>query len=304
MDVSGIFAALTTPFAPDGSVSCADLTHNIERYNATGLAGYVVMGSTGESVLVTGAEMDAVLVAAKAAAGKDKKLIAGTGAESTSETIQRTKRAAALGFSIALVKTPHYYKPSYTPAALVSHYRAVADESPIPILLYSIPQFTGIALEAAEVADLAQHENIIGIKDSSGVMPRLAEIVGAAPPRFCVLTGAAASVHTALTLGASGAVLAMADVLPDEFVAVYELFRRGEREKSLALQQALVEASNVVRELSVPGFKYAMDLKGYRGAQPRSPLQPLSPEQKKRVEAVLDAVHVRTSESGRAAGPV
>ncbi len=138
MDLSGIFPALTTPYANDGSVSLPDLKHNIQRYNGTDLAGYVVLGSTGESVLLRQAEMDGILITVKESAGKEKKLIAGTGAESTLETIERTKRAAELGYHAALVKTPHYYKPVYKPEVLIAHYRRVADESPIPVLLYSV----------------------------------------------------------------------------------------------------------------------------------------------------------------------
>jgi len=177
MDFSGIFPALTTPFADDGSVSLADLKHNIQRYNATDLAGFVVNGSTGESVLLKPAEVDGVLVTVKQAAAKGKKLIAGTGAESTVETIERTNRAAEIGYDAALVKTPYYYKPSYKPEVLVAHYRRVADESPIPIFLYSVPQFTGVALESPEVILLAQHSNIVGIKESSGNVQRVAEII-------------------------------------------------------------------------------------------------------------------------------
>src|SRR5260221_14125119 len=184
MDFSGVFAALTTPFAADDSVALADLKQNIQRYNATGLAGYAVQGSTGESVLLSRAEWDSVLVAAKEAASPQKRLLAGAGAESTAETIERTKRAAELGYDAALVKTPYYYKPAYKPEVLIAHYRRVADESPIPVLLYSIPQFTGIALAAADVAALAEHPNIIGIKDSSGNVQGVAETIAATPPKF------------------------------------------------------------------------------------------------------------------------
>jgi len=163
MNFSGVFAALATPFAQDGSVSLPDLKHNLHRYNQTDLAGYVAVGSTGESVLLTRAEMDAILITVKESASEEKKLLAGTGAESTAETIERTKRAADLGYDAVLVKTPHYYKPAYKPEVLIAHYRRVADESPIPIMLYSIPQFTGIALAAPEVAALAEHPNIFGI---------------------------------------------------------------------------------------------------------------------------------------------
>jgi len=155
MDFSGVFPALITPFAGDGSVSVADLKHNIQQYNRTGVAGYVVNGSTGESVLLSNSETEAVLVAVKETAFRGKKLIAGTGVESTTETIERTKRAAQLGYDAALVKTPYYYKPAYKPEVYFQHYHRVADASPIPVLLYSVPQFTGVALEPPEVRTLS-----------------------------------------------------------------------------------------------------------------------------------------------------
>src|SRR5438445_1558787 len=173
MDFSGVHAALTTPFAADDSVAIAHLKQNIQRYNGTGLAGYAVQGSTGESVLLSRAEWDSVLVAAKEAASPQKRLLAGTGVESTAETISRTKRAAELGYDAALVKTPYYYKPVYKPEVFLTHYRAVADASPIPVLLYSVPQFTGVSLETPEILALAEHPNIIGMKDSSGVIQRV-----------------------------------------------------------------------------------------------------------------------------------
>src|SRR5882672_1022577 len=225
MDLSGIFPALTTPYANDGSVSLPDLKYNIQRYNGTDLAGYVVLGSTWESVLLRQAEMDGILVTVKESAGKEKKLIAGTGAESTSETIERTKRAAEIGYHAALVKTPHYYKPAYKPEVLIAHYRQVADESPIPVLLYSVPQFTGIALESPEVVALSEHPNIIGIKDSSGNVQRVAEMIAGVPAAFQVLVGAAATIYPSLIIGARGCILALACALPEKCVALFELVR-------------------------------------------------------------------------------
>src|SRR5258708_29111007 len=200
MDLSGVFPALITPFAADGSVSLADLKHDLNRYNGTDLAGYVVLGSTGESVLLSREETDGVLATAKEAAAPEKKLIAGTGAESTAETIEKTKRAAELGYHAALVKTPHYYKPMYKPDVLISHYRRVADNSPMPILLYSVPQFTGVALEAPEVAALSEHPNIIGIKDSSGSVQRVAEMIATARPEFHVLVASAHTMYPSLMI--------------------------------------------------------------------------------------------------------
>jgi len=285
---SGVFAALTTPYAQDGSVSLADLKHNLRLYNATDLAGYVALGSTGESVLLARAEMNAILAAVKEAAAKEKKLLAGTGAESTAETIERTKRAAEFGYHAALVKTPSYYKPTYKPEVLVAHYRRVADESPIPVMLYSIPQFTGIALAAADVAALAEHPNIIGIKDSSGNVQGVGEIIGATPPEFQVLVGSAATMYPSLTIGARGAILALACALPEKCVALFELFRQGHHEKARELQSILARASKlIVSEMGIAGVKHAMDQRGYRGGLPRLPLLPLQHEQKKRVNDFL-----------------
>jgi 4-hydroxy-2-oxoglutarate aldolase len=297
MDCSGVFPALTTPYAQDGSVSLADLKHNIQRYNATGLAGYVVLGSTGESVLLRQAEMDGILVTVKESAAKSKKLIAGTGAESTAETIERTKRAAELGYHVALVKTPHYYKPAYKPDVLIAHYRRVADESPIPVLLYSVPQFTGVALESPEVVSLAEHPNIIGIKESSGNVQRVAEMIAGTPPAFQVLVGSAPTVYPSLVIGARGAILALACALPEKCVTLYELFRQANHEKARELQAVLVRASKLIlSEMGIAGLKHAMDQRGYRGGIPRLPLLPLHHEQKKRLNdflATLEPAAVR-----------
>src|SRR5713226_2225830 len=187
MKLHGIFPPLTTPFASDGSLALERLRDNIAQYNRTGLAGYVVIGSTGEAVLLSRAETEQVWAAAREAAAADKILIAGTGVDSTAETIERTNRAAALGYQAALVKTPYYYKSQMTPAAELEHYQRVAYAARIPVLVYSVPQFTGLALEADLVARLAEHPNIIGIKESSGNVQRVTEIIAAAPEGFQVV---------------------------------------------------------------------------------------------------------------------
>jgi len=288
MDLSGVYAALTTPFAADGSVALAELKQNVQRYDATGLAGYAVQGSTGESVLLSRAEWDSVLVAAKEAASPKKKLLAGTGVESTAETISRTKRAAELGYDAALVKTPYYYKPMYKPEVFIAHYRRVADASPIPVLLYSVPQFTGISLEAPEVAVLAEHPNIIGIKESSGHVQRVGEMVAATPASFQILTGGAGVLLPSLVVGAKGAILALASALPEKCVELYELTRRGQIETARELQKNLLRASKlIVSEMGIPGVKFVMDQRGYHGGEPRLPLLPLADAAKRRVVELL-----------------
>jgi 4-hydroxy-2-oxoglutarate aldolase len=284
MNLSGVYPALTTPFAADGSVSLTDLKYNIERYNSTGLAGYTVLGSTGESVLLSQAEMDGVLATVKETAGQGKRLIAGTGAESTAETIERTKRAAEFGYHLALVNTPYYYKPAYKPDVLIAHYRRVADASPIPVLLYSVPIFTAITLEAPEVAVLSEHPNIVGIKESSGHVMRVAEMVAETSSDFQVLTGSAPTLLAGLTVGAKGAILALASGLPEKCVELFELARAGHIEKARTLQTALLKMSKVVAsEHAIAGVKFVMDQRGYRGGIPRLPLVPISQAYQQRI---------------------
>jgi len=291
MDVSGIFPALTTPFTADGAVALDDLKFNIQKYNSTALAGYVVIGSTGESTMLSRKEIDTILTGVKEVAGKDKKLIAGTGVESTAETIERTKRAAELGYHVALVKTPYYYKPAYNADTYIKHYRAVADASPIPILVYVVPVFTGVTLDISTIATIAKHPNVIGIKDSTGDVRRIGEMRNEIDPSFQILTGAAAVLLPCLTMSANGAILALACALPQKCAALYQLFSQGEYTKARELQLTLTKASKtLVADLSIPGVKYAMDVHGYRGGFPRLPIQPLHPEQKNRVTQLLETL--------------
>src|SRR5271169_1017981 len=304
MNVSDIFPALTTPFSADGSVSVEDIKHNITKYNTTGLAGYVAMGSTGESVLLSRKEVDTVLGAVKEAAAPGMRLIAGTGAESTAETIERTKRAAELGYHVALVKTPYYYKPMYKPEVFIAHYRRVADASPIPVLLYSVPQFTGVALEAPEVGVLAQHPNIIGIKESSGNVQRAAEMLAAAPSSFQLLVGSASMMFPSMVLGAAGAILALGSAMPEQCVALFNAVRTGDLERARELQAGILPASKlIVSQCGIPGVKYAMDQAGYRGGAPRLPLQPLAEDQKQSIRTLMAKLenHAAARHSGAVA---
>jgi 4-hydroxy-2-oxoglutarate aldolase len=292
MEIRGIFPALVTPFASDESVLLSAVQENIRLYNKTAVAGYVVLGSTGETVMLSREESDAILGAAKEAAAPNKLLIAGTGAESTAETIARTKRAATLGYPIALVKTPYYYKPVYNAETYIRHYRAVADASPIPILLYSVPQFTGITLETPEILTLAAHPNIVGIKDSSGNIQRVAEIVAGAPADFRVLTGGSAVIYPALSVGAQGGILALASALPEKCAEVFDLGQRGKHAEARQLQLVLAKASKkIVSENGIPGVKYAMNLRGFTAGEPRLPLLPLPEEKKRQIADIVGQIH-------------
>src|SRR5713101_4230266 len=225
MNLSGVFPALTTPFNASGELALDQMRANISALNRTGLAGYLVNGSTAECVFMPRAETEQVLAAVREAAAPGKILIAGTGAESTAETKARTQAAAKLGADCVLVNTPCYYKPMLSADSYVEHYHRVADASPVPVLLYSVPQFTGVSLEAPEVAVLAEHPNIIGIKESSGHVQRVGEMVAAVPASFQVLTGGAGVLLPSLTVGAKGAILALASALPEKCAELYELTR-------------------------------------------------------------------------------
>jgi 4-hydroxy-2-oxoglutarate aldolase len=288
MRFEGVFAALTTPFAPDGSVALDRLGENIARYNRTHLRGYVVVGSTGESVLLGPEETDRIWGTAREFAAPGKLLIAGAGVDSTSETIARARRAADLGYDAVLIKTPHYFKALLTPVALERHYIAIADASPVPVLIYSIPQYTGILVTAEWVARLAEHPNIIGVKESSGNVQLAADIVRLSPPEFSTLVGSAGTFFPSLLLGAAGGVLALACFLPEAAAEIYEAVRAGDAARASRLQFTLLSASRkIAGELGPTGVKYAMDCVGYYGGNPRPPLLPLTEEQKRTVQTVL-----------------
>jgi 4-hydroxy-2-oxoglutarate aldolase len=290
MQLHGIIPALTTPFDAQGSLALNRLRENIAAYNQTGVSGYLAVGSTGESVLLDRAEFEKVLATVREAAAPGRILIAGSGVDSTSETISRTDVAASLGYDFALVCTPCYFKPMMRPEVLAEHYKRVADASRIPILLYSVPQFTGVAIEADLAAQLAKHPNIAGMKDSSGDVDRVGAILSCVPETFQLVTGAATTVYPAMQLGAKGAILALADFLPELCVALYNAVAARDPRKSLELQRRILQASNgIAKRLGISGLKYAMDCRGYYGGPARRPLLPLDEAQKREVESIVAA---------------
>jgi 4-hydroxy-2-oxoglutarate aldolase len=288
MKLQGVLAPLTTPFRKDGSLALDQLTSNVARYNRTRLAGYVVVGSTGESVLLSANEVERVWAAVHEAAAPEKILVAGTGVETTAETISRCRRAAEIGYQAVLVKPPHYFKSAMTSEALERHYRSVADSSPVPVVLYNIPQNTGVPLTADLVARLSGHPNILGIKESSGNVPLLAEIVQSAPGSFQALAGSAAAFLGSLVVGAAGGILGVACFLPELCVEIYDAWRGGDTSRARRAQEAILPAARrVVAELGPGGVKWAMDRAGYFGGPPRLPLLPLTDSQRGTVETAL-----------------
>jgi dihydrodipicolinate synthase/N-acetylneuraminate lyase len=295
MKLHGILPPVTTPFSDDGEIDLSRLKSNIKLYNPTRLSGYVMNGSTSESVLLTWAEIERLWAIARETAAPDKLMIAGTGAESTAETIQHTKRAAKLGYDAALVRTPSYYKPFMTFEAEATHFLRVAEASPIPILIYSVPVFTGYIVEAPLVAHLASHANIIGIKDSSGNVQRMKDIIASTPKAFRSLTGSALTLHDALQVGASGAILAISCLFPEACVDLYEAAVRGDAGRVEQLRKhAIFPAANLATKFGIPGLKYAMDRLGYYGGAPRAPLLPLAEGAKHEIDTILAAVKPAT----------
>ena len=288
MKLHGIFAPITTPFAEDGSVAHDRLRENIARYNETGLAGYVPNGSTSESVLLRWEEVYKVWETVKDSASSEKILIAGTGAESTAETIEHTNRAASLGYAAALVRTPSFFKPAVNDELLAGHYLRVADAARIPVLLYSVPVFTHITIEPSLVAKVAHHPNIVGMKDSSGNVEAARQIVSASPKTFQMLVGSPTTLFESLELGAVGAILALADVFPELCVEIFECSGTGERDKARRLAQKLIAPAKMFgATYGISGLKYALDRQGYYGGLTRLPLLPLDDAAKREIDAML-----------------
>lgn len=291
MNLEGVFAPLTTPFASDGNLSLDPLRGNIARYNETPLAGYVLNGSTSESVLLLWSEVYRVWETAKEAATRGKTLIAGTGAESTAETIEHTARAAALSFDAALVRTPSFYKPAINDDMLAEHYIRVADAARIPVLIYSVPVFTHVTVQASLIARLGTHPNIIGMKDSSGDVEGVAKIITAAPKTFKTLVGSASTFYDSLERGASGAILAVANALPEMCCEIWQAFQSRDAERARALQQKLTAAGKMFGpQYGIAGLKYALDRRGYYGGPPRPPLLPVNEEARREIDAMLDGL--------------
>ena len=224
----------------------------------------------------------------KAAAAPEKILIAGTGAESTAETIVHTNRAAALGYAAALVRTPSFYKPAVNDDLLAEHYLRVADAAKIPVLLYAVPIYTHIKIEATLVARVAKHPNIVGMKDSSGDVDGVRQNVEAAPETFQTLIGWPTILFESLEVGAVGAILAVANAFPELCVGIFQAARAGQREKAQELAQNLVAPAKIFgSQAGLSGLKYAMDRQGYYGGPTRPPLLPLSLAAKHEIEAML-----------------
>ena len=290
MKLEGVFPPIPTPFADD-TVDHKSLTANISRWMRTRLAGLVVLGSNGEAPLLDDAESDAVIETARAHVPGDRTLIAGVGRESTAATIAAAKRAASMGADVILVRTPSFYKNVMTTDAFVRHYTAVADASPLPMLLYNVSIFTGVNLLPDAAERLASHPNIVGLKESNADLVQLAETIARTPEDFVVLGGSAPTFYHALCAGVNGGVLAISAVVPDICVEMVDLVRKQRHAEALALQRRITPLGRLLGAMhGVAGLKYALDQIGYVGGPTRLPLGTVAPDAQKQIREQLAAL--------------
>jgi dihydrodipicolinate synthase/N-acetylneuraminate lyase len=326
MLLQGIFPPITTPFYADGRVYFKKLESNVERYSRSPVSGLVVLGSTGEAILLSEQERRDVLRSARQAASPEKVLLAGTGCESALETLRLTEYAAELGYDVAMVRTPHYYKAQIEqPQNMLAFYRFVADRSPLPVLLYNFPQATAYDIPADVVVALAAHPNVIGLKEANASLDKLRLMVeGAAHVRrtvqvtdtfqavtprmvqaaaegglkvrgkevgFQILVGSANRFFDLLQAGAVGGILSFADAAPTAMYEIYAAWKEGGQELAEEKQKRLaLAAARVGGDLGIPGVKYACDLNGYYGGPVRLPLLPLTAEVRAEVEQLMASV--------------
>ena len=268
---------LTTPFNEQGEVDYHALARNVQRYNSTGLSGYVALGSNGEAVHLTSEERFRVIETIKKSATSAHVVIAGVNEFSSRAAIEAARKTQDAGADAVLVITPYFYKSRMTSAALSAFFTEVADYSPLPVLIYNVPQNTGVTIEASTIASLGSHQNIAGVKDSAGNFGAIAETIRLSPPDFAVMSGNGGILYPALAMGASGAVLAVACAAPRACVELYDAVLGGDHAKARDLQRRIGPLSQAVTAgFGVPGLKAALDLAGFEGRFTRLPLTAVS----------------------------
>src|SRR5689334_20848134 len=276
MNLSGVYAPIPTPFNEQDEVDTRRLRAAIARWMARPLTGLVVLGSNGEAALMDDLESDRAIVAAREAIPRDRRFIVGTGRESTNAAIRAAKRAAEHGADAVLVRTPGFFKSQMTGDVFVRHYTAVADASPVPVLLYNFPAVTGVNLLPATVARLAEHPNIVGMKESGSDIGHIADLVSNTPSQFSILAGSGSIFFAALCAGVSGGILALGALLPEPCVRLFALVRAQRYEEARALQRRLLPIARLISSgYGVPGLKAALHIVGCDVGKPRLPLEPI-----------------------------
>jgi 4-hydroxy-2-oxoglutarate aldolase len=278
--LGGLMVPATSSFTASGEIDSAAFQRNLDAHLSFGMDGVLVGGSSGESALLENDDRRQLLALARERVPQDKWLIAGIGSESTRLTIQRAIDAKDAGANAVLVISPHYFLKRMTEPALLAHFRAVADASPLPVLLYNMPAYSHIVLSPAFVHEMAQHDNVIGMKDSAGNIPVLQQYLEAQNDGFKVLTGSGGTVVPALAAGASGAILAIALYAGPAVRTMVNLYRAGDRDAAALLQTTLAPlAMDIAGAMGPAGIKAAMDLVGLHGGPTRAPLLPVSADE-------------------------
>ncbi len=285
---NGIYTPIVTPFKEDESIDFEKLKFNLDIWGKTELDGIVILGSNGEFIYLSHEEKLEVVKFVIDNFNPEKNIIVGTYCDSTIETIKLTKEMAELGADAALILPPNYYKGGMSEEILYKHFVDIADESPIPVMLYNMPGNTGINLSSKLVARLSTHPNIVGVKDTSGNIVQLSEIVRDTEEDFSVFAGNAGYLLPALVVGARGATLALANIFPEDCCKLVNLFREGKIDEARELQLKIIEINYLVTGgMGVSGLKYALDLLGYQGGMVRRPLRPLTDEKKSIIKDAL-----------------
>lgn len=287
--LQGVYVALTTPFNHEGDLYPAKIAFNIARLNLLNLGGYVVCGSTGESKMLTHGEKERLWAGVAEAKAEGRALVAGVGMESARETVELANLAAGLGYQAAMVLTPHYFRSVVLkPENQLLYYRTVADQSKIPVIIYNFPQNTMYDMPVEVVAKLSEHPNIVGIKESSGNIAKVLELLRDVKPGFSVSVGAANTFLASLDLGVAGGIFAFANCAPYSLITIWEAFRQRDHEAAMDWQKRISRAvSTVLNKHGIPGIKYAAELNGYYGGPCRNPLAPLSEAAKQEIAGVM-----------------
>lgn len=289
--LKGLLLPTTTPFGRGGEIDFPSLRANLDKWSRAGVSGFVLLGSTGERVHLDDREYLETIETARAAVSTDLAFIVGVGQQSVVGTISEIKRAAQAGAEAVLVITPYFYRSAITQEILISFYTAVADEAPVPVLLYSMPPLTGIKIEPETVARLSEHPNIIGVKDSSNDVEGFSRTVNLCSADFAVLTGNGTVLLEALRAGATGAILAVGCAVPEVCIEVMRAFKAGEDEHAGALQSKLTPlAAAVTTRFGIGGLKAALDMAGYHGGAVRAPLRAPDEPARAEIAALLDRI--------------
>jgi 4-hydroxy-2-oxoglutarate aldolase len=297
-DLKGIIPPLVTPFDQAGAIRYDSFERNIDKYLEIGIDGFLVAGSTGESVYLEHSEKLKLTEIARKRIPSSKMVLAGTGCESTEATIELTKEVADYGVDAVLVKNPFYYKSQMSFDVYMAHYTAVADASPVPLIVYNVPVFTGVPLESRLVIELAKHPNIRGMKDSSGDVKLISETVWSSDrAKFSVVAGTGATLLHTMTAGARGGIVALVCAAPRAMLELYRAYVSGDLKKADAIQRIIAPAANAVTSKhGISGLKYAMELEGFQPGIVRRPLLPIKTAQQEDLQQIFRRMNSELSE--------